>query len=216
MPPEVKQKIDDFFKNYPERVYKNGSMLIFAGEPPSGIFYIIEGQVRQYDITVGGDEVIVNVFKPPAFFPMSYAVNHTPNEYFFSAATNVKVRVAPAEDTLQFVNNNAAVMFNLLSRILRGSEGLLRRQALLMGGTAVSRLLFEIYLSCQRYGQKRKNGSCFIELKETELAARAGLTRETVNRQIKKLKEQSLIQVKSNGLIITNVDALTGMIGERL
>ncbi len=215
-PADVSQKIEAFFAQYPKRSFKKGDMMIFAGEPPEGVFRLVEGQVRQYDIGDNGDEVVVNVFKPMAFFPMTYAINKTPNEYFYSAATLAMVQVAPAEAVFDFVRTNPDVAFDLLSRILRGLDGLVRRQAHLMGGTAPNRLLYELILSCRRYGDQQADGSYFVALKETELAARAGLTRETVNRQLKKLKDAGLVLVVSNGLKVTNFTALEEALGRNL
>ncbi len=84
----VSSKIDQFFRTYPQRSYPKGQILVFAGEEPEHVFYITKGRVRQYDVSYRGEEVIVNVFKPPAFFPMSWAINKTPNKYFFKTETD--------------------------------------------------------------------------------------------------------------------------------
>lgn len=208
MPTEVSTTITDFFAQYPAREFGKGEILIFAGEAPSGIFYLTAGSVRQYDVTSSGDEVVVNVFKPDAFFPMSYAMNRTPNDYFFAAAEPVEVRVAPIAATLDFVRGNPDVLFDLLARVYRGTDGLLRRQAYLMGAGAAERLLFELVTAARRFGKTQPDGSCLVNIKETELATRAGLTRETVNRQIHELKSRGFVHTSSDGLLIKDLDSL--------
>ncbi len=216
MSSDVRQTVEQFFEQYPLRQFKKRDMIIFAGEPPAGIFHVLKGHVRQYDVGTNGDEIVVNVFKPPAFFPMAYAINQTANEYFFDAVTSVTARMAPAADTLEFVRSNPDVTFDLLSRILRGAEGLLRRQAHLMGGTAANRLMYELIMSCQRFGVSQSDGAYFVAIKETELAARAGLTRETVNRQIHQLKKRKLVRLNSSGITVSNLSALQALLGESL
>src|SRR3954471_21801939 len=96
------EKIHQYFSKYPKRTYPKGQFLIFADEDPEYIFYMLSGRVRKYDISYRGDEVVVNVFKPPAFFPMSWAVNGTHNLFFFKTKPPPKLIVWPAEATGKF------------------------------------------------------------------------------------------------------------------
>ena len=170
-----------------------------------GIFYIIEGRVSQYDITSGGTEVVVNVFKPPAFFPMSWAVNNTPNTFFFEASTRVVAYVAPPHDVVRFLRANPAITFDLLARVYRGTDGLLRRMAHLMGGDAQSRLLFELLNAAYRFGELQEDGKTFVPIKETDLARHSGLARETVNRNLQTLKKAGLLDVTHRGFTILDL-----------
>ena len=69
MTPEILDKINQHFSQFPRREYPKGQILVFANENPDNIFYIVEGRVRKYDISYRGDEVIINIFKPPAPTP---------------------------------------------------------------------------------------------------------------------------------------------------
>ena len=139
---ELNKKIDTFFGRYPKLEFSKGHVLIHAGENPPAVFYLLKGTVREYDIANNGEEVVVNVFKPRAFFPMSYVVNRTPNEYFFEAADNITVRQTPLNESLDFLKDNPDVLFDLLCRVYSGTDGILRRLAHLMGGSAQKSLSF--------------------------------------------------------------------------
>jgi CRP/FNR family transcriptional regulator len=208
MSQEIANKVNDFFTRYKLQYFKKGHVLIQAGHEPDGVYFIVGGQVRQYDISPSGDEVVVNMFKPPAFIPMSWAINHTPNSYFFEAFTNIVVRKAPAADVVQFLQDNPDVTFDLLSRVYKGLDGLLARMNRFMQNSARARLLFELAISAVRFGKPSEDGSYMLALHETELAARAGLTRETVNREIKKLKSEGLVDVTSHGVRVMELEAI--------
>lgn len=216
MPPQIKTKVDNFFKPYKKQHYDKGYILIYAGHEPPGVFQLLSGQVREYDITEQGDEVVVNVFKPPAFFPMSWAINNTANQYFFEAASPIAVRRAPADESVEFLKTNPDVMFNLLSRLYSGTDGLLRRMAHLMGGNAESRLIFELVIQCQRFGKLQPDGSYFIKLSESELAKRAGLSRETVSRQLTKVSKRHSVSISRDGFMIKDLAALENTLGSNL
>lgn len=208
MSSEIANKINDFFEKYKLQYFNKGQILVHGGKDPGGVYYIVGGQVRQYDIAESGDEIVLNVFKPPAFFPMSWAINHTPNAYFFEAFTNVIVRYAPAADAVKFLHDNPDVTFDLLSRVYRGTDGMLARMSHLMQNSARGRILFELANNALRFGRPHEDGSYTLSIRETELAARAGLTRETINREMRKLKKGGLVDVTTHGIRILNLDAI--------
>ena len=212
----VRQKIANFFMRYPAKHFDKQELLVEANAEPPGIIHLVNGQVRQYDISDQGNEIVVNVFKAPAFFPMAWAITGTPNQYFFDAATDVDVHIAPPKETVAFLQQNPDVMYDLLARLYSGTEGLQRRMAHLMGGTAHTRLLFEIVTECKRFGTKQTGSTYALSLHEDELARRSGLTRETVNREIMQLKRSGLLMVEHKQLIIPDLARLEQELGENL
>jgi CRP-like cAMP-binding protein len=172
--------------------------------------------VRQYDITSRGEEVVVNVFKPPAFFPMVWAINKIPNQYFFETSEPTEIKMAPANDVITFLKSNHDVTYDLLSRLYSGTESMQRRMAHLMGGSGRSRVLFELIVECKRFGKLQKNGSYVLEIHENELARRSGLSRETVNRELSKLKVVKLIGVTHKEISIKNLKQLKAELGDGL
>lgn len=210
---DILHKIEDFFGHYPKREFAKGEILIHAGEEPKGVLYLLEGQVSQYDIAANGNEVVVNVFKPHTFFPMSWAINKTPNRYFFKADSLVMAHQAPAGEAVAFLRREPEVVFDLLSRVYRGTDGLLRRTAHLMGGDARSRLLFEILNAANRFGSQGRDGATTVPLNEGELAKRSGLARETVSRAMQSLKVEGLVTVSAIGITVPNIVRLEGELG---
>lgn len=83
MPTGISKKVEEFFSKFPLREYDKGELLVLSDENPKYIFYIVSGQIREYDISSHGEEIVVNVFKKPAFIPMSWAIAKIPNRYFF-------------------------------------------------------------------------------------------------------------------------------------
>lgn len=210
------KKVTDFFITYPQRIFTKQQVVIYAETTVTEVFFIVEGRVSQYDITPAGNEVVVNIFKPGAFFPMSAAINNAANPYYFEASTKVTAHVAPAGDAVQFLKDNPDVTFNLLSRVYSGIDGVLRRMAHLMGGDAKSRLVFELLNAAYRFGETQNDGATFIPLKESDIAKHSGLARETVNRNIQDLKTAGLVNVTRSGISISNIKQLEATLGTSL
>lgn len=202
----IPDKIEKFFAEYRTRPYAKGQILILNGDGTDFVYNIVKGRVKQYDVTYRGDEIILNTFKPPAFFPMSLAINKTDNPYIYEAETDIEVRQAPSVDVVTFLKSNPDVMFDLLSRVYRGVDGLIGRMAHLMSSSAKGRLMYELLIECRRFGTSKPNGSCVIAVNEKELGARAGLSRETVSREMSKLVRDKLVTVKPGEVTVTNLD----------
>ncbi len=216
MTDDVGEKIESFFAKYPVRSYSKGQILVMAGDEAGYVYNLVEGKVKQYDVTYRGDEVILNIFKPPAFFPMSLAINKVENPYIYEADTALKLHQAPADEAVEFIKDNPDVMFDLLSRVYRGADGLLGRMAHLMGSSAKSRLIYELLLEARRFGKPGKDESCTIDISETDLGARAGLSRETVSRELHKLKTEKLVTLSPKHIGITSLPKLEKKLGQEV
>ncbi len=204
----VKQKVNDFFASHRLRNYKKGEILIRADENPSGIFYLLKGNVKEYAISKKGEEIIVNIFKPGAFFPMSWAINETDNLYYYEATNETAVFKAEKNEVLDFVKSSPDILFDLLSRVYKGTDGFIIRLVYMMSESAYDRLIAELIIHTQRFGRKIKNDTYEVEISEKELAALTGMTRETVSRSINKLKEKNLIKLTKSTLHIYHLNAL--------
>lgn len=199
---KILDKLNEHFSSSKTELYSKGKVLTFANQEPHGVSFLVEGVVEQYDVTPEGNKITVNVFRPPAFFPMSWAVNKTPNTYFFAALTDVKLKRADADKTVEFIQNNPDVLFDLLSRVYKGTDALLKRLVVTARNVAMNRLVFEILIESYRFGVKQDDNKCFIKIKQSVLAARSGLARETVSRELHKLEADGLISFKDQGILI--------------
>lgn len=204
----IEDKVYDYFSQFPHRTYPKGQILIFADENPQHILYLVKGKVRKYDVSYRGDELVVNVFKPGAFFPMSWALIHNANNFFYKTEEESEFHLVPTDKALAFLEANPDVMLDLLSRLYRGMEGVLGRLVHLMAGSAKNRLAYELLIECKRFGKKDESGAIKLKITETDLAARTGLTRETVSREMQKFKDKKILSLESKALIIINLPAL--------
>lgn len=204
---QVADKIEQFFTQFRHQMYKKGEIIIRADEDPSGIFYLKSGMVKQYAISRKGDELVVNIYKPVVFFPMSWAINKTPNNYYWEAITDLQVYKAPAEQAVEFLKENPDVLFDLLSRVYRGTDGLLTRMTYLMSGSAYTRLVTELIIHAKRFGG-HKTTEIVLTIAEKDLATRSGMTRETVSREMKTMKEKGLVSFHKNLLTIKDLNLL--------
>lgn len=198
----IQIKVAEHFKNCSLVSYAKGDIIIEAGNDPTGVTYLESGVVEEYDITPEGTKIIVNVFKAGSFFPMSWAINKTQNKYYFAAVTNTTVRLNDPISTTQFLQDNPSVMLDLLSRVFRGTDAILRRLVLATSSVSSRRLMFELLLEAHRFGKVTGEGQVQVSIKQNVLAARSGLARETVSRELQQLEKNGFILRYKQGTVV--------------
>lgn len=198
----ILNKLTNHFRKFAEKKYPKGKIITFANQEPKGVSFLLEGVVEQYDITQEGNKVIVNIFKPPSFFPMSWAINRVPNTYFYAALTDVTLKQADADVTLEFLQSNPDVMFDLLSRVYKGTDTILQRMVLASRGIASNRLIFELLIEAYRFGKEIDKDTTLVSIKHNALAARTGLARETISRELHKLEKKDALSISREGIML--------------
>jgi CRP/FNR family transcriptional regulator len=188
-----KEKAELFFKKYKTKSFKKDQVVLLAHDKPKYAYYITEGWVKQYDITQKGNEIVVNVFKPGSAFMVLTALTGLPSSYYFSAGSDVTVHYVPVKDATIFVSRNPEVLKDMLINAYVGYEDLLRRVTYLMKGGACGRVIFEILFDIRGQNGKILGNIRSLSITESDLALRAGLSRETVSREISNLKKKKLL-----------------------
>jgi CRP/FNR family transcriptional regulator len=208
MKAEVEDKLKHFFGRYPEKVLKKGEVLLGAGENPVGIYFLEKGLIKVFTISRKGDEVVLNNFKPGAFFPMSWAINGKENKYNFEAVEESKIRIAPRGEAMEFLKGDVNLVWDLLERVYSGLEGMMDKMEYLMSETAYQRVVLHLVISAKRFGKSGEKGGTEVAISETSLASEAGLSRETVSRAVATLKKKKLVKVGKSRITISDLDKL--------
>lgn len=205
----LQKVLDTFFQKFTRLKYKKGEIILRAEDPPQGVFYLKRGYVRQYMVAESGAMLMLHVFKPNSFFPMSWALNDTPNTYYYEAMTAVEMWRAPRDEVKEFLHEYPAVVYNLAQRLLFGMIGIRKRmESLVMDNAYKKTLLLLVYLA-QNLGEKEGGGVVLpVPITHREFSAWIGTTRETASLQVETLKKRGLIQYRKRMLFIPSVKAL--------
>lgn len=210
---DITDKIEHYLNKYPRRTYASGETILFAHEDPKDIFYLVSGKVNMFDVSPKGNEIVINVYEPGRFFPLNWALNHTPNKYFFKTEAPSMFRLIPPEDLVEYVTKHPDVCLELLRRIHQKADRFFERFVYLMSATAARRLAYELSVECLRFGKQHPDGSYFVAVREVDLASRSGLSRETVSREFQKLKEAGFVQLEKQGIRVFNLEKLEATVG---
>src|SRR5664279_4179226 len=152
------KEFENFYKQFTVRDYKKGEMLIRADDDPQGIFCLTKGYVRQYTISKTGLELTLHILKPISYFPMVWAINGTPNVYYFEALTPVEVGRAPRDQVVNFIKDKPTIIFELLSVLIEDYAESLTRIEHLVFSDAYRRVISVLLYIAKHFGEESDEG----------------------------------------------------------
>src|SRR3990167_2745776 len=199
------KEFETFYKQFVIRKYKKGEMLIRADDDPQGIFCLTKGYVRQYTISKSGSELSLHILKPISYFPMVWAINGTPNVYYFEALTPVEVGRAPRDQVVTFIKDKPDVIFELMSELLEEYAETLKRVKHLVFSDAYRRVISVLIYVAKHFGQKDSRG-IVVRHKFThqDIATLVGVARETASLEIVKLEKKGLLEYVDHSMLFNN------------
>src|SRR3989344_7001563 len=187
------KEFEAFYRQFAIRSYKKGEMLIRADDDPQGIFCLKKGYVRQYTISKNGFELTLHILRPISYFPMVWAVNGTPNVYYFEALTEVEVGRAPREDVVNFIKDKPIIIFELLSELIEDYAESLTRIEHLVFSDAYRRVISVLLYIAKHFGENH-NEIIIVHHRFTQqdIATLVGVARETASNELSKLEKKGL------------------------
>ncbi len=203
------KEFETFYKQFTVRNYKKGEMLIRADDDPQGIFCLTKGYVRQYTISKTGLELTLHILKPVSYFPMVWAVNGTPNVYYFEALTPVEAGRAPRELVVDFIKDKPTIIFELLSELIEDYAESLTRIEHLVFSDAYRRVISVLLYIAKHFGEKHNKGIVVPHrFTQQDIATLVGVARETAGNEMAKLEKKGLIKHIDHSMLFESIEKL--------
>lgn len=203
------QEFETFYEQFITRNYKKGEMLIRADDDPQGIFCLTKGYVRQYTISKTGFELTLHILKPVSYFPMVWAINGTPNVYYFEALTPVDVGRAPRDQVVNFIKDKPTLLFELMSELLEDYAETLKRVEHLVFSDAYRRVISVLLYIAKHFGEKSDKGIIVHHrFTQQDIATLVGVARETAGIEMVKLEKKGLIKYIDHAMLFENMKKL--------
>ncbi len=206
---EAAKKIENFFQKYPTITYKPKKVIFGPNSPNLFLFYIQSGVVRLYTLHPNGEHLVVLWLKPGLLFPLSQIFIDSPSHFYFETATEVKLSRAPIEEFIDFLEKETDCLFYLNRLVLEKSLAISQRIELFLISNVEDRLRFLLVNLAKIFGETH-NKKVLINypIHHSEMASWICSTRESVTRNLKELKKQSLISIEDQKITINDFQLL--------
>lgn len=185
-----------------------GTDLVQEGDPPAGVFLILEGLACRYKLRGNGTRQIMAYLVPGDACNFDVALLETMDHSISTLSDCKVVRIAP--ETIGSLLQRPAIATALRKSMLV-DEATLREWLMNVGRrTAVERLahlICELYLRLRAVGRADEN-RFKLPLTQLDLADTTGMTSVHVNRSLRELRQKGLIELRQRHLTILDLPRL--------
>ena len=154
-------------------------------------------------------ELTLNILQPIAYFPMVWAINSTPNIYYYEALTAIEVGRAPKQQVLDFIEDKPALILDLMSEMLRRyTESLTRIEHLVFSDA--HRRVGSVLLYLARYFGEKSGEKIIVKQRFThqDIASLVGVARETVSIELARHAKAGLVEFVDHTMVFKDLAKL--------
>ncbi|PIB55480.1 Crp/Fnr family transcriptional regulator [Pseudomonas sp. 2995-1] len=189
------------------RTLAAGQCLFKRGDPPCGLYAVLEGAVRISAVNAQGKEAVLSLVETPNWFGEICLFDNLPRTHDALAMGPCTLLQVPQAAMLTILEDHPAYWRDvalLMSHKLRLSLINIEQMSLM---PASARLAHRLLMIAQGYGeidQARRT----LQLPQEDLAAMLGLSRQTTNSLLKALEQQGLIGLSYGAIEVLDLHGL--------
>ncbi len=189
--------------------YRKGEFIIRPGESPPGVFYIVSGIVKAYDITKYGEENLLIIRKEHEVFPLIWAITGQERHVIYEALTNVSVWRIDRQALLDLMESRPEILAPLLEMTVEMYRIHSERIINLEYRSVRERLISFLLTMANRFGKKKSDGSTLIDvaLRQQDIASSINASRETTSRELTALEKKGYISTNGE-IVLKDIQAL--------
>ena len=190
------------------RTLRDGDRLFSRGDPPSGLFAVLEGAVRITATTDSGKEALLTVVEPPGWFGEIAVFDGEPRTHDGIADGATRV-LHVGRDELARILDNEPRWWRELGLLVTQK---LRLALIAMEATATlplaTRLAQRLAWMAAGYGDWHGRTARDLAVSQEELASMMSASRQSVNQVLKELEARGWIKVTYGHIEVLDIEAL--------
>ncbi|MBN2283069.1 MAG: Crp/Fnr family transcriptional regulator [Deltaproteobacteria bacterium] len=197
--------------SFRRRSLKKGEVLFRKGDEGSTLYIIQEGLVKIVLTSETGDEIAPAILTEGDVFGEMALLDGLPRSADAVALEQTELMALSRSDFLDFLKNNEQAIqavFSSISMRLRRTDDLLEDASFLTISTRLARRLLEL---AENHGRTDETGNAVIidlRLTQRDLASMVGATRESVNKELRILRERGAVEMEENLIKIVDMERL--------
>ncbi len=194
--------LDRFIEHCHRRRYPAKSVIIYAGDTPDVLYYIIEGSVSVLIEDSDGREIVLAYLNPGDFFGEMGLFDETHRSAWVRTKTQCELAEISYARFRQLAEEDPPILFALATQMatrLRKTSRKVGDLAFLDVTGRVARTLLDL---CKEPDAMTHPDGMQIRVTRQEIGRIVGCSREMVGRVLKALEEQGLISVKGKTMVV--------------
>jgi len=190
-------------------VYEKGEFVIRPGSAPQGVYYILSGLVKAYDITKYGEENLLIIRKPGEILGLTWAVTGEDRHIIYATLAPTEVLQISREQFTDFIRSNPSAALPLVDMLVDMYRIHSERILNLEYRTVRERLVSFLLSMGRRFGKQIPEGLLLdAPLRHQDIASSISATRETTGRELSALERQGLLTSKQSSIVLKDIEKL--------
>ncbi len=198
--------IERFVTHCNRRRYPPKSVLIYAGDAPDVLYYIVDGSVTVLIEDEDGREIVLSYLNAGDFFgEMGLFDEQKKRSAWVRARGQCEVAEIGYPRFRQLAKEDPDILFELATQMalrLRRTSGMVGRLAFMDVAGRVARTLLDL---CKEPDAMTHPDGMQIRITRQELGRIVGCSREMAGRVLKSLEDQNLITAKGKTIVVNGV-----------
>ena len=192
-----------------KQTLRKGDSLFRKGEEGHSLYMITAGKIKIVRQSRDGDEMILAVLSAGDFCGEMALLDGLPRSADAVAVEETYLYGLNRKDFIAYVMNNETAVkaiLSALSKRLRKADDFLEDIFFLNVAARLAKKLIELAGSD---GVREEDGAPIkLSVTQKDLAGMIGATRESVNKELRSLREKNLIGFSGNAILIQNMEGL--------
>lgn len=204
-PPEENPTITHFLEHCHRRRYPPKSLIIYAGDKPDVLYYIIDGSVTVLIEDESGHEIVLAYLNAGDFFGEMGLFHDQPNRSaFVRARSQCELAEISYSRFRQLTETDPKILFELASQMALRLRKTSRKVGDLAFMDVTGRVAHTLIELCKEPDAMTHPDGMQIRITRQELGRIVGCSREMVGRVLKSLEEQNLLTASGKTIVVFN------------
>lgn len=195
------------------RKYNIKDVIYEEGQLPRWLYFVVEGQIKEYKLNEYGKELTTQLINPGEFFGYFPLISNSPHSNNAASTANTVLRLIPKDDFFMILYNNRDFAAKFIKMIANRAENIETKLLEL----AYSSVRKKVANALCTFAKKTRNFSeedqIEISVSRDDLAHLAGTAKETLIRTLSDFKSEGLISTSGKTITLSSYKDLESLIG---
>jgi len=207
---EVEESMLTYLVNdFRVRNYRKGDIIFHQGDESRSLFIVIEGKVRVYHLTAGGEETTVTILASRQLLGEFSLIDGQPRSATAQAITASRLLEMAGTRVMHHLTHIPGLALAMCRQIVHKARWTTMYAETIARFDAAGRLLHFLLLYNTEFGQALEPGKCYLldlGLNQSDLATLVGAQRGWVNHILGEWRKRGLIEFEDGKITILDLN----------
>ncbi len=211
VPPPIRSDLGALTAGRDINLYPKKHRIYSEGSYPFALYYVMKGRVKEYKKNEDGKELILGIYSEGDFFEFTSIMERKAYRGTAETLEETELAIIPAAEFENIVIQNPYLMRKIISLMTQNINEKEHRMINIAYNSLRKKVAETLVFLFAKYNGDCDDKPSFIDLSRENLAAIAGVAKESLARTLSEFKSESLISLVNNHIKILDLKKLEKM-----